>query len=115
MQPPIIDVIVGDMFFRNNELLDDAEEEDEDDVEVVRAATAVANKIAKKANERTNAMKLFVKDETSEMYAVHIKNVTRYELALDHVGSGMSFRQTARRSSTLSAAPHRRSLRASMT
>jgi hypothetical protein len=83
------------MFFRNNELLDDAEEEDEDDVEVVGAANAVANKIAKKAKERTNAMKLFVKDEASEMYVVHIKNVTRYELALDHIGSGMSFRQTA--------------------
>ena len=96
VQPPIIDIIVGDMFFRNNELLDDAEEEDEDDVEAVGAATAVANKIAKKAKERTNAMKLFVKDETSEMYVVHIKNVTRYELALDHVGSGMSFRQTAK-------------------
>ncbi|KAI2495067.1 hypothetical protein MHU86_19462 [Fragilaria crotonensis] len=95
VQPPSIDIIVGDMFFRNNELLDDAEEEDEDDVEAVGAATAVANKIAKKAKERTNAMKLFVKDETSDMYVVHIKNVTRYELALDHVGSGMSFRQTA--------------------
>ncbi len=95
MQPPIIAIIVGDMFFRNNELLDDAEEEDEDDVEVVGAASAIANKIAKNAKEWTNVMKLFVKLETSEMYVVHIKNVTCYELALDHLGSGMSFRQTA--------------------
>jgi hypothetical protein len=81
------------LFFRNNELLDNAEEEDEDNIEVVGAATADCQE--SQGGERTKAINVFVKDETSKMYVDHIKNVTRFELTRDHVGSGMSFRQTA--------------------
>ena len=98
VQPAIVDTIIADMFFREGEeLLDngDEDEDDEDDEEAASAAAANAKKAAKKAKERTNALKLFVKDEETGQYSVTIKNVTRYELALDHVGSGMSFRQTA--------------------
>ena len=40
-------------------------------------------------------MKLFVKGSETDKYVITIKNVMRYELALDHVVSGMSFRQDA--------------------
>ncbi len=98
VQPAIIETIVGDLFFRDDEMLEEnAEDEDDEDndEEAAGAAATIAKKAANKAKQRTNAMKLFVKDEETDLYVVTIKNVTRYELALDHVGSGMSFRQTA--------------------
>ena len=76
-------------------MLDNAENDDEDDLVASDAAKAVAKKIAKKSSEKAHAMKLFVKASDNEKYIITIKNVIRYELALDHVGSGMSFRQAA--------------------
>uniref|UniRef100_M4BSY7 Uncharacterized protein n=1 Tax=Hyaloperonospora arabidopsidis (strain Emoy2) TaxID=559515 RepID=M4BSY7_HYAAE len=90
--PPIVQIIIGDMFFRNDEMLDNAED---DDLVTSDAAKAVAKKIAKKFSEKAHAMKLFVKDSETEKYVITIKNVMRYELALDHVGSGMLSRQAA--------------------
>uniref|UniRef100_M4BQY7 DUF4371 domain-containing protein n=1 Tax=Hyaloperonospora arabidopsidis (strain Emoy2) TaxID=559515 RepID=M4BQY7_HYAAE len=95
VSPPIIETIIGDMFFRNDEMLDNAEDDDKDDLVASDAAKAVAKKIAKKSTEKAHAMKMFVKDSETEKYVITIKNVMRYELALDHVGSGMSFRQAA--------------------
>ena len=60
------------------------EDDDDDDPVAADAANAVAKKLAKRAGERTHAMKLFVKDPETEMYVICIKNVVRYELALDH-------------------------------
>ena len=80
------------MFFRNDEMLD-VEDDDEDNLVASEAAKAVAKKIAKNSSEKAHAMKLFVKASDNEKYIITIKNVIRYELALDHVGSGMSFRQ----------------------
>jgi len=96
VQPAIVETIIGDMFFRDDEeLLDNGDEDEDEDEEAAGAAAVIAKKVARKAMERVNAMKLFVKDEETGKYTVAIKNITRYELALDHVGSGMSFRQTA--------------------
>ena len=57
---------------------------------------AVTNKLSSKSKERTSATKFFVKDDKTEKYVVQIKNITHYELALDHVGSGMTFWQMSR-------------------
>uniref|UniRef100_A0AAV1U1T1 MATH domain-containing protein n=1 Tax=Peronospora matthiolae TaxID=2874970 RepID=A0AAV1U1T1_9STRA len=45
--------------------------------------------MAKKSSEKAHAMKLFVKDSETEKYVITIKNVIRYELALESVGSDM--------------------------
>ena len=55
----------------------------------------VVNAIAKEAAKQANALKLFVKNENDpDWYQVIIKNVMRFELAMDLVSIGMSFRQT---------------------
>jgi hypothetical protein len=41
-------------------------------------------------------MKMFVKKEGAVVYNVNIKDVLRFELAMDYVGIGMSFRQLRR-------------------
>ncbi len=89
----IVNTIIGDMFFRDDEVVVDSDDADND---VVGAA---ARKVAKKFKEKTNAMKLFILNEVDEdeddphSYTVTIKNIMRFNLAMDHVGSGMSFRQ----------------------
>uniref|UniRef100_M4BWZ7 Uncharacterized protein n=1 Tax=Hyaloperonospora arabidopsidis (strain Emoy2) TaxID=559515 RepID=M4BWZ7_HYAAE len=95
VSPPIVETFIGDMFFRNDEMLDSAEDDDKYDLVASDAAKAVTKKITKKSSEKVHAMKLFVKDSETEKNVITIKNVMRYELALDHVGSGMSFRQAA--------------------
>lgn len=40
-------------------------------------------------------MKLFVQNEDNPHYTIIIKNVMRFELTMDHVSVGMSFRETA--------------------
>uniref|UniRef100_M4BFK2 DUF659 domain-containing protein n=1 Tax=Hyaloperonospora arabidopsidis (strain Emoy2) TaxID=559515 RepID=M4BFK2_HYAAE len=92
---PIVETISSSMFFRNDEMLDNAQDVDEDDLVASDAAKAVAKKISKKSSEKAHPMKLFVKDSETEKYFITIKNVIRYELALDHVVSSMSFRQAA--------------------
>uniref|UniRef100_M4BUL5 Uncharacterized protein n=1 Tax=Hyaloperonospora arabidopsidis (strain Emoy2) TaxID=559515 RepID=M4BUL5_HYAAE len=72
--PPIVETIIGDMFFKNDEMLDNAEDNDEDNLVASDAAKA---------------------DSETEKYVVTMKNVMRNELALDHVGSGISSRQAA--------------------
>ncbi|CAI5723764.1 unnamed protein product [Hyaloperonospora brassicae] len=49
------------MFFRNEEMLDNAEDDDEDELVANDAAEGIATKIAKKSSDKTHAMKLFVK------------------------------------------------------
>jgi hypothetical protein len=39
-------------------------------------------------------MKLFVQNEDDPYYTVIIKNIMRFELTMDHVSIGMSFRKT---------------------
>jgi hypothetical protein len=92
----IVNTIIGDMFFRDNEVVIDSHDVDDDDM-----VSAAAKKAAKKLKEKTNAMKLFIFNEVDEdendphSYTVTIKNIMRFNLTMDHVGSDMSFRQTA--------------------
>jgi hypothetical protein len=87
---PIIETIVGDLFFYDDEQLHEFDnEESNDDV-----AEAIAKKAATKAKQKVNAMKLFVQNEDDFHYTVIIKNVMQFELTMDHVFVGMSFRQT---------------------
>jgi hypothetical protein len=56
----------------------------------------IAKMAAKKAMQKINAMTFFVIDEDDPgRYKVVIKNVLRYELAMDYVSIDMSFRQTS--------------------
>jgi hypothetical protein len=90
----IVNTIIGDMFFRDDEVVVDSDDADDDDV-------TAARKAAKKLKEKTNAMKLFILNEVDEdednphSYNVTIKNIMRFNLTMNHVGSGMSFRQMA--------------------
>ncbi|CAM6017355.1 unnamed protein product [Sphagnum balticum] len=87
----IIETIIGDLFFRDDEQLDECSDNNSDDD--VDAAVTIACKVAKKANQKTNAMRLF--DQQDNGYIVTIKNVMRFELTMDHISISMSFRQTA--------------------
>uniref|UniRef100_M4BZQ6 DUF659 domain-containing protein n=1 Tax=Hyaloperonospora arabidopsidis (strain Emoy2) TaxID=559515 RepID=M4BZQ6_HYAAE len=88
----IVNTIIGDLFFRDEEVLANADSDNDSDDDV---ANAIAKKASKQANEKTNALNLFVKNRNDpDWYQVIIKNVMRFELAVDHVSIGMSFRQT---------------------
>jgi hypothetical protein len=54
----------------------------------------IRKKVEKKIALKRNAMKFFKLDEDNEMYTIDIPNNTRFFLAIDYVGCGMSFRQT---------------------
>jgi len=92
----IVNTIIGDMFFRDDEVVVDSDDADDDNV-----VGMAAKKAAKKLKEKTNAMKLFILNEVDEdeddphSYNVTIKNIMRFNLTMNHVGSGMSFRQMA--------------------
>jgi hypothetical protein len=47
------------------------------------------------AKQKQHAMKLFVKSDGADIYTVEIKGLMRFDLALDHISIGMSFRQAA--------------------
>jgi hypothetical protein len=87
----IVNTIIGDMFFRDNEVVVNNDDADDDMVGVT------ARKAAKKFKEKTNTMKLFIINEVDEdeddpySYTVTIKNIMRFNLVMDHVKSGMSF------------------------
>jgi hypothetical protein len=83
----IVDTIIGDLFFHNDEVLANADNNGDSDDDV-------ASTIAKKAKEKTNTLKLFVKNENDpDRYRVVIPNAMQFELAMDHVSINMSFRQ----------------------
>lgn len=72
-QPAIVDVIIGDLFFLPEQY------------EVGGESEAIT---------KTNAMKLFKLQEDGS-YVITIKNPLRFNLAIEHVSVGLSFRQTA--------------------
>ncbi|OQR83235.1 hypothetical protein ACHHYP_14942 [Achlya hypogyna] len=85
----IVDVIIREMFFRTDPVIDNHDESVDDE-------GAAAKKAAKIAKMKVNSMKLFVRsDDDPDRYKITIKNVMHFELAIDHVGIGMSFRQVA--------------------
>jgi hypothetical protein len=85
-----VEVIIGDLFFRDDEQLEDIDDDDEQN------PTDVARKkLVKKQNEKKNVMKLFYKKADAFVYTVTIKDCFRFDLAMDYVGIGLSFRHTA--------------------
>ncbi|CAM6031650.1 unnamed protein product [Sphagnum compactum] len=94
---PIVDVIIKELFYRDEDQIlagiDEIEEEDEEDHHM--NMEQIRKKVEKKIALKRNAMKLFKLDEDNEMYTVDIPNSTCFFLAIDYVGCGMSFRQTA--------------------
>jgi hypothetical protein len=56
---------------------------------------AEAKKAAQMIKQNRNAMKLLEKNGEGAHYTATIKNIVRFELAIDHVSIGMSFRQVA--------------------
>ncbi|KAH8963535.1 hypothetical protein BDL97_04G017200 [Sphagnum fallax] len=79
----IVDMIINNLFFHDDEVLANADSDDDNSDDDL--ASAIAKKVARKAKEKTNALKLFVV----------IPNPMRFKLAMDHVSIGMSFRQAA--------------------
>jgi hypothetical protein len=86
----IVESIIGDLLFRDHEVMNDFGSESDDDV-----VGAEAKKAAQMIKQKRNAMKLFEKNEEKPQYTVTIKNIMRFELAIDHISIGMSFRQVA--------------------
>jgi hypothetical protein len=88
----IVNMIIGDMFFRDDKVVVDSDDADDDNV-----VDTAAKKVAKKLKEKTNTMKLFIlnevdeDDDDSHSYTVTIKNIMQFNLIMDHVGNGMSF------------------------
>jgi hypothetical protein len=87
----IVDTIISNIFFRNDKYLVNDSNNDNDTM----TAKVIVKKAAKKSKENVNTMKLFVKQSDESMYKVTIKNVTCFELEMDHVSIGMSFPQTS--------------------
>ncbi len=52
----------------------------------------VHKKLIEKQNEKKNAMKLFCKEDDVLVYTVTIKDILRFNLAMDYAGIGLSFR-----------------------
>ncbi len=83
-----MEVIIGDLFFRDDEQLEDIDDNEQN------SADAACKKLVKKQNEKKNAMKLFCKKDDALVYTVTIKDCLRFDLAMDYVGIDLSFRQT---------------------
>ncbi|CAM6023396.1 unnamed protein product [Sphagnum balticum] len=86
----IVEVIIGDFFFCDDEQLEDIDDDDEQN-----PADAAHKKLVKKQNEKKNAMKLFCKKDDALVFIVTIKDCLHFDLAMDYVGIGLSFRQMA--------------------
>uniref|UniRef100_M4BT51 Uncharacterized protein n=1 Tax=Hyaloperonospora arabidopsidis (strain Emoy2) TaxID=559515 RepID=M4BT51_HYAAE len=85
----IFKTIISDLVFRDDEVLADSDVDDDSEDDV-------ANTLVKKAKEKPNSLKLFVKKRNDvDWYRITIKNVMRFNLAMGHVWVGLSFRQTA--------------------
>jgi hypothetical protein len=70
----------------------------DDDDDDGGATAAIVKKAVAKAKQKTLALKLFIKDVANvkeDEYVITIKGTMRYELAMDHVSTRMSFHQVA--------------------
>ncbi|CAK4110205.1 unnamed protein product [Aphanomyces euteiches] len=92
--PAIVDDIIGGLMFRAEDELAAEDDFDADDINYDPNPAVLAAKIGRL---KSNFMRLFTLDEDGEdvEYTAIIKNVMRFRLAVDHVSSGMSFRQAA--------------------
>ncbi|KAH8961769.1 hypothetical protein BDL97_05G065700 [Sphagnum fallax] len=87
----IVNVIINDLFFHNDEQLENIDANNGEQ----NLADAVRKKLIEKQNEKKYAMKLFCKEDNAPIYTVTIKDILRFDLAMDYVSIGMLFRQTA--------------------
>ena len=92
--PAILDDIIGGLMFRAEDELAEGNDFDADDINYDPNPALLAAKIGRL---KSNCMRLFTLDEDGEdvEYTAIIKNVMRFRLAVDHISSGMSFRQAA--------------------
>jgi len=83
----IVDVIIGDLFFCNDEHLEniDADDGEQNPIDIVRT------KLIQKQNEKKNVMKLFYKEDDAPVYKVTIKDILCFDLVMDYVDIGLSF------------------------
>jgi hypothetical protein len=77
----IVDVIIGDLFFHDDEQLKNINADDGEQ----NSANAIHNKLIEKQNEKKNAMKLFCKEDDVLVYTVTIKDILRFDLAMDYI------------------------------
>jgi len=91
MRSSIVETIIGELFFRDEDSLAEGDGSDEE----AASSEALQRAVTKKKKEKESAMKLFVKEEMADEYVVSIRNTTRFHLAMDHISTGMSFRQAA--------------------
>ncbi|CAM6028326.1 unnamed protein product [Sphagnum balticum] len=91
---PIVDVIIKELFYRDNDQIlagvDEVNDEDEENHHM--NLEQICKKAKKKIALKRNAMKLFKLDEDNEMYRIGIPNSTRFFFTINYVGCGMSFR-----------------------
>jgi hypothetical protein len=87
----IVEVIIGELFFRKGDDADNDNDEEEEDMD----EQAIAKNVMLLAKQKQHAMKLFVKLDGADIYTLEIKGLMRFDLALDHISIGLSFRQAA--------------------
>ncbi|CAI5717146.1 unnamed protein product [Hyaloperonospora brassicae] len=93
IKAPIVQTIIGELFFNTEVIEAHSDDEAEEDV-----ASAAFHRIAKLSKQKKHAMLLFkpaeLAAEGAASYTVTIKNPMRYHLVIDHVGACISFKQT---------------------
>jgi len=87
----IVDVIIGDLFFRDDEQLENINADNGEH----NSTDVVHKKHIEKQNEKKNVMKLFCKENNAPVYMVTIKDILCFDLAMDYVGINLLFRQKA--------------------
>ncbi|CAK9867551.1 unnamed protein product [Sphagnum jensenii] len=83
----IVNTIIGNIFFHNDEQLFNDNDTDNDTTLV----KVIVKRATKKSKRKVNAMKLFIEQSNELTYKVIIKNVMHFELAMDHVSIDKSF------------------------
>ena len=90
IKAPIVQTIIGELFFNTETIEAHSDGEAEEDV-----ASAALHIIATLAKHKKHAMSLFkpakLAAEGTASYTVTIKNLMRYHLFIDHVGAGILF------------------------
>ena len=87
----IVDKIIGPLLFNPG---DEMAALDADGIDCNLDNSLAINRAQKALDSKTRAMALFVPQDDGS-YIVEIKTPMKFELAIDHISNGLSFRQTA--------------------
>jgi len=91
MRASIVEGIIGSMFFREEEGVTDSGSDSDGEM-----SDTAGRKAGKRGLDNRSTLQLFArKEDEPDWYTVVINNATRFELAMDLVSHGLSFRQTA--------------------